>query len=152
MNEVKMNALLTTSTLYEKEFHLVMRKVHLCNLHQEFLGGKIYKSWKMDLSASEYRTEHTQLDLLNEQRRAGLAIFSLNRMAKMDPAIEEPFLSRAYAIKDVPGKDASEEEILTFYRDVRALVSDFEDLVSAATAWQESLKAEADAEAKAKEE
>lgn len=143
MNEVKMNALVNVISLYEKEFHYAMRKVRLCNLHQEFLDGKIYGSNKMDLAASDYRLEHTPLDLLIEQRKAGLAIFSLNRLAKNDPGIGETFLSRSYAIKDIPMKGSSNEEIVTFVKDVRSLVADFEALVDQATAWQESLKKEA---------
>lgn len=141
MNEAKMNAFVNVSSLYEKEFRSAMRKVRLCVLHEEFLSGKVYGSWKIDLAASDYRLEHTQLDLLIEKRKAGLAIFSLNRLAKNDAAIGETFLSRSYAIKDIPGKDATDEEVVTFCRDVRALLTDFEALVEQATVWQESIKA-----------
>lgn len=118
----------TAISLYDQEYKNLMHKVRLCELHQEFLAGKIYGSWKMDLAASDYRLSHSQLDLLIEQRKAGLAILAFNRTAKMDPAIQETFLSRVYAIKDIPGKDASDEEIATFCKDVRELLSDFGDL------------------------
>lgn len=127
------NAFATVVTLYPQEYKNTMHKVRMCEIHAEFLSGKVYGSWKMDLAASDYRLSHSQIDLLNEQRRAGLSILSLNRLAKMDPAIQEPFLSRVYSIRNIPEKDATDQEITSFVKDVRALLSDFSDLVDETT-------------------
>lgn len=127
------NSFANVVALYPQEYKNTMHKVRMCEIHAEFLAGKIYGSWKMDLAASDYRLSHSQIDLLNEQRRAGLSILSLNRLAKTDPAIQEPFLSRVYSIKNIPEKDATDQEITSFVKDVRALLSDFSDLVDATT-------------------
>lgn len=127
------NAFATVVSLYPQEYKNTMHKVRMCEIHAEFLSGKVYGSWKMDLAASDYRLSHSQIDLLNEQRRAGLSILSLNRLAKTDPAIQEPFLSRVYSIKNIPEKDATDQEITSFVKDVRALLSDFADLVDETT-------------------
>lgn len=127
------NAFATVVSLYPQEYKNTMHKVRMCEIHAEFLSGKVYGSWKMDLAASDYRLSHSQIDLLNEQRRAGLSILSLNRLAKMDPAIQEPFLSRVYSIRNIPEKDATDQEITSFVKDVRALLSDFSDLVDTTT-------------------
>ena len=137
-NHDVINVLVNAAALYQKEFKDAVRKVRLCRLHEDFLNGGVYGSWKMDLAASDYRLSHTQLDLLNEQRHAGLSIFWLNKLAKDDPAIGTTFLSRSYQIRNIPTREASNEEIATFYKDVRDLLSDFETLVDQATAWQES--------------
>lgn len=114
---------------YRDEFMIISIRMQAFRFHQSALRKEVFYDRRNQL-ASAYRLDHNFDNLFIEAKKIGELILSLNWHAKRDPYIGCPFLPRTYKIKDVPDpREASDEEIAQYFRDVFAILDDYDDLV-----------------------
>lgn len=115
--------------LYKDEFMQVSIRLKAFRFHESALRKEVFYD-KRDALATAYRLDHGFDDLFLEAKQIGALILRMNTEAKRDPYIGTPFLSRMYQIRNIPDpRTASDEEISVYFRDVFALLDDYEQLI-----------------------
>ena len=116
-------------TFHRDDFMFIGTRLKAFRFHEAALRKEVFYD-KRDALASAYRLDNNADDLFREGRRIGNMILSLNTSAKRDPYIGVPFLNRTYKICAAPDlRTSTDEEIITYYRDVYQLLDDYEALL-----------------------
>ena len=138
-------ALAGVTEFYASDVEQITNRINVIKFHKEALAGRVWGRWRMDQAAADYRIQHKkdgQLALLSEMRSVAMGILRLNSIAKNDPAIEAGFLDRRYDIKKDLKDLRQAKELAAQYKEIIALVNDFETLLDEATEWRLSLNQE----------
>lgn len=138
-------ALAGVTEFYFSDVKQITNRINVIKFHKEVLAGRTWGRWRMDQAAADYRIQHKkdgQLAILSEMRGVAMGILRLNSIAKNDPAIAGSFLGRRYDVKKDLKDLHQAKELAAQYKEIIALVNDFETLLDEAAEWRMSLSQE----------
>lgn len=117
------------STLNADEIKKMEFPIKVYNLHKDYLFGGPSGKGKKDVAAVLWRYDHNILDLNKEAVGLARKICYLNRVCRLDPAIDKGFLDRKYNIVLNPDGSNTNEVV----SEAKRLIKFYEEIVSKTT-------------------